>query len=157
MIVTSSSDAKLERAKKLGADHTINYRTTPDWDQEVMRITNGQGVNLIFENGGAQTTSKSFDSIAFGGTIASIGYVSGKIDPPEDRTNINVRALSKNFTLVGLLNGPKDRLEELLAFCEKHQVRPVIDRTFQFEDAKEALKYVWNGQHFGKVVIKVSG
>jgi NADPH:quinone reductase-like Zn-dependent oxidoreductase len=140
----------------LGADHTINYRSTPDWDAEVMRLTNNHGVDLIFENGGANTTSKSFDCIAFGGTIASIGYVSGKVDPPGDRTNINVRALSKNFTLVGLLNGPRDRLEELLAFCEKHQIRPVIDRVFEFEQAKEAVQYLWEGQHFGKVVVRVA-
>lgn len=121
-----------------------------------MRLTNGNGVDLVFENGGAQTTSKTFDCIAFGGTIASIGYVSGKVDPPEDRTNINVRALSKNFTLVGILNGPKDRVEELLSFCEKHQIRPVVDKTFDFDSAKEALDYLWSGSHFGKVVIKVA-
>ncbi|ETN37031.1 uncharacterized protein HMPREF1541_08019 [Cyphellophora europaea CBS 101466] len=155
VIVTSSSDTKLERAKELGADGTINYSKTPHWDQEVMRLTDGRGVDLILENGGAQTTSKSFDCIAFGGTIASIGYVSGKVDPAEDRTNINVRALSKNFTLVGLLNGPKDRLEELLAFCEEHQVKPVVDKVFEFERAKEALEYLWSGSHFGKVVVRM--
>ena len=97
------------------------------------------------------------DCIAFGGTIASIGYVSGKTDPPgEHRTNINVRALAKNFVLVGLLNGPKDRLEELLAFVESKGARPVIDKVFGFEQANEAVKYVWEGQHFGKVVVKVS-
>lgn len=121
-----------------------------------MRLTNGNGVDLIFENGGAQTTSKSFDCIAFGGTIASIGYVSGKFDAPEDRTNINVRALSKNFTLVGILNGPKDRLQELLAFCEKGKIRPVVDKVFGFEQAKDALEYLWSGSHFGKVVIRVA-
>lgn len=107
MIVTSSSDSKLERAKALGADYTINYKNTPDWDEEAIRLTDGKGVDLILENGGAQTTSKSFNCIAFGGTVAAIGYVSGKIDPPEERTNINVRALSRNLTLVGILNGPK--------------------------------------------------
>ena len=140
----------------MGADYTINYKATPDWDQEVMRITDGKGVDLIFENGGAQTTSKSFDCIAFGGKIASIGYVSGKVDAAKDRTNVNVRALSKNFTLVGILNGPKDRLEERLAFCEKRKIRPVVDKVFGFEHAKEALEYLWSGSHFGKVVIKIA-
>ena len=156
VIVTSSSDRKLERAKQLGADHTINYRDIPDWDQEALRLTDGRGVDLIFENGGAQTTSKSFDCIAFGGRIASIGYVSGKMDPPDDRTNINVRALMKNFTLQGILNGPTDRLEELLSFAERKQLRPVVDKVFEFEQAKEALHYLWSGSHFGKVVIKVA-
>jgi NADPH:quinone reductase-like Zn-dependent oxidoreductase len=154
--VTSSSDEKLGKAKSLGADHTINYKTTPDWDEEVLRLTDGNGVDLILENGGAHTTSKSFNCIAFGGTIASIGYVSGKVDPPEDRTNINVRALSRNFTLFGLLNGPKDRLEELLGFCEKHQVRPIVDKVFSFEEASKAIEYLWSGSHFGKVVIKIT-
>jgi NADPH:quinone reductase-like Zn-dependent oxidoreductase len=121
-----------------------------------MRLTDGKGVDLILENGGAQTTSKTFNCIAFGGTVAAIGYVSGKTDPPGDRTNINVRALSRNLTLVGILNGPKDRVEELLAFCEKHEIHPVVDKVFEFDQAKEALQYLWSGSHFGKVVIKVA-
>lgn len=156
VVVTSSADSKLERAKKLGADYTINYRTKPEWDQEVLRLTDGKGVDIILENGGAQTTSKSFNCIAFGGRIASIGYVSGKIDPPEDRTNINVRALMRNFSLEGILNGPRDRLEELLAFSESKPLRPVVDRVFPFDEAKDALEYLWSGSHFGKVVIKVA-
>jgi NADPH:quinone reductase-like Zn-dependent oxidoreductase len=144
----------LERAKALGAAHTINYRTTPSWDEEVLRLTDGKGVDLILENGGAQTTSKSFNCIAFGGTIAAIGYVSGKMDPPEDRININVRALARNVTIKGLLNGPRDRLEELLEFAAKHSVKPVIDRVFSFDEAKTALEYLWSGSHFGKVIIQ---
>ena len=156
VVVTSSSHSKLGRARSLGADHTVNYKTTPDWDEEVLRITNGRGVDLIFENGGAQTTSKSFNCIAFGGRIASIGYVSGKTDPPEDRMNINLRALMKNFILQGILNGPKDRLEELIAFAEQKQLRPVVDKVFDFEQAREAFNYLWSGSHFGKVVIRVA-
>jgi len=87
--------------------------------------------------------------------INSIGYVSGKIDPPEERANINVSAIQKNFTLKGLLNGPRDRLEEMLEFCEKHQIRPVVDRVFDFDQSKEALQYLSSGAHFGKIVIKI--
>lgn len=156
MIVTSSSDEKLSRARALGADHTINYKTHPDWETEVLRLTSNNGADLIFENGGAGTTSKSFDCVAFGGTIASIGYVAGKTDPPADRTNINVRALARNFTLVGILNGPKDRLEELLGFVEEKKIRPLVDRVFAFEETKDAVEYLWGGRHFGKVVVRVS-
>lgn len=78
VIITSSSEEKLEMAKKLGADYGINYRKSPEWQQEVMRITQGEGVDIIFENGGAQTLRKSFDCIKFGGMIACIGYLSGK-------------------------------------------------------------------------------
>jgi NADPH:quinone reductase-like Zn-dependent oxidoreductase len=156
VVITSSSDAKLERAKQLGADYTINYRNTPAWDEEVLRVTDGKGVDIILENGGAHTTSKSFNCIAFGGRIASIGYVSGKTDPPEDRMNINVRALMKNFQLEGILNGPRDRLEEVLAFSEEKKLKPVVDKVFTFDQAKDALDYLWSGSHFGKVVIKVA-
>lgn len=118
VIVTSSSDEKLARTKALGADHLINYRTTPDWDLEVLRLTHRRGADIIFENCGAQTTAKSFNCVRFGGLVNAIGYVSGKVDPAEDRMNINVQAIRKNLTLVGMLNGPKDRLEEMLAFYE---------------------------------------
>jgi NADPH:quinone reductase-like Zn-dependent oxidoreductase len=156
VIITSSSDEKLARAKALGADHLINYRTTPDWDEEVLRITNGRGADIIFENGGALTTAKSFNCIRFGGLFNAIGYVSGKVDPPEERLNINVQAIRKNVTLVGMLNGPTDRFEEMLEFFEKFEIKPVVDRVFAFEDAKVALEYLWSGSHFGKVVIKMS-
>lgn len=156
MIITSSSDEKLARAKALGADHIINYRTTPDWDVEVLRLTNGKGADIIFENGGAQTTAKSFNCVRFGGLFNAIGYVSGKVDSAENRMNINVQAIRKNVTLIGMLNGPRDRFEEMLAFYERHQIKPVIDRVFKFEDAKEALQYLWDGNHFGKIVVRVS-
>lgn len=152
----SSSDAKLERAKALGADHVINYRTTPNWDEEVMKITNDEGADIILECGGAKTLSKSFNAIAFGGTIVAIGYVSGKQDEAGDRTNINLLALSRNVTLKGVLNGPKDRFEEMVGYYEKHGIKPVVDKVVGFEEAKEALKYLSSGSHFGKVVIKVA-
>jgi NADPH:quinone reductase-like Zn-dependent oxidoreductase len=155
-IITSSSDAKLERTKQLGADETINYRSKPDWQDEVMRVTSGEGVDIIFENGGAQTLRKSFDCVAFGGLIDCIGYLSGKEDAPGDRLNTNVLALRRNVTLKGILNGPKERFEELAKFYEKHQIHPVIDREFNFEEAKEALKYLFSGGHFGKVIVRVS-
>lgn len=157
VIITSSSDEKLKRAKALGADHLINYRTTPDWDAEVLRLTDDVGVDNIFENGGAMTTSRSFNCIRFGGLINAIGYVSGKFDPPDQRLNINVSALSRNMTIKGLINGPRDRFVEMLDFCAKHEIRPVVDRVFAFDQAREALQYLWDGSHFGKVVIKVAG
>lgn len=155
--MTSSSDEKLARAKKLGADHTINYRTNPEWQNAVMEITNGNGADIIFEVGGAQTLRKSFDCIAFGGVINSIGYVTGKEDDPKgDLTNINVLALRRTVTLKGIINGPRDRFEEMCRFYVEHDVQPAIDRVFEFDEAKEALKYLFEGSHFGKVVIRVA-
>lgn len=157
MIVTSSSDEKLTRAKELGADHVINYRSDPDWEKTVMNITEGNGVDNIFEVGGARTLRKSFDCIAFGGVINSIGYVTGKQDDPKgDLTNINVLALRRTVLLRGIINGPRDRFDEMCRFYAQHRIQPAVDRTFEFGEAKEALKYLYDGSHFGKVVIKVA-
>lgn len=157
-IVTSSSDEKLARAKELGADHVINYRTNPEWEKKVVELTNGNGADIIFEVGGARTLRKSFDCVAFGGTIASIGYVTGKQDDPSDGlTNMNVLALRRTVTLKGIINGPRDRFQEMCGFYERHQIRPLVDKVFEFEQAKEALQFLHAGSHFGKVVIRVHG
>ncbi|KAJ4189026.1 hypothetical protein NW767_011676 [Fusarium falciforme] len=120
-----------------------------------MRISNKHGADIIFETGGAKTIRKSFNSVAYGGMIACIGYVSGKQDDADDRTNINVLALSRTVTLKGIINGPKDRFEEMLQFYEQHEIHPVIDRVFRFEEGRDAFAYLEGGSHFGKVVIKV--
>ncbi|KAI7368107.1 NAD(P)-binding protein [Hortaea werneckii] len=168
-IITSSSDSKLAQAKKLGADAGINYRQNPDWQEEVNRLTstfhntpNGSeaageaGADIIFKNGGAQTLRKSFDCIAFGGLINCIGYLSGKEDVGSDKLHTNVLALRRNVTIKGIINGPRDRFEEMVRFYAEHQIRPVIDRVVGFEEAGEGLKYLFSGSHFGKVVVKVS-
>ncbi|CAH0032797.1 unnamed protein product [Clonostachys rhizophaga] len=160
-IVTSSSDDKLDRARKeLGADTGINYRTHWEWHEFVLEATAGTGADYILETGGADTLRRSFACVAFGGTIACIGYLSGKDDGESDgglnRLNVNVLALRRNVTLKGILNGPRDRFEEMLGFYEKKEIRPVVDKVFKFEEAKEAFKYLAKGAHFGKVVIKVA-
>ncbi|KAJ1330869.1 NADPH:quinone reductase [Microdochium nivale] len=155
-IVTSSSDEKLARARSLGADHTINYKTTPAWDDEVLSITSGAGADVIFECGGAGTLAKSFNCVAFGGLISCIGYLSGKLDPAgEPQLNTNVLALRRNVTLKGMLNGPKDRFEEMLQTYAAKEIRPVVDKEFAFDKADDAFRYVQSGGHFGKVVINV--
>jgi NADPH:quinone reductase-like Zn-dependent oxidoreductase len=167
-IVTSSSDSKLDRAKKLGAGTLINYRTHWEWQGLALEATGGKGVTFILETGGARTLRKSFDSIAFGGTIACIGYVSGKGNEGGDgnadgsageselnRLNVNVLALRRNVTLKGILNGPKDRFEEMLGFYEEKKIKPVVDKVFSFGEAKEAFQFLYKGEHFGKVVIKI--
>ena len=160
-IVTSSSDDKLARATKdLGAGTAINYRTHWAWQDAVLKATDDNGADYIFETGGARTLHKSFDCVAFGGIIACIGYLSGKQEEKEpaleQRLSVNVLALRKNATLQGILVGPRDRFEEMLGFYEKKEIRPVICKVFKFEEAVNALKFLKNGEHFGKVVIKVS-
>lgn len=109
----------------------------------------------MLECGGAQTLGKSFRCVAFGGLISAIGYLSGKEDAAGARFNANVLALSRNVTFKGIINGPKDRFEEALRLYESERIQPVIDRTFGFEEADEALKYLFSGKHFGKVVVRV--
>ncbi|KAI5456563.1 hypothetical protein BGZ63DRAFT_395785 [Mariannaea sp. PMI_226] len=159
-IITSSSDDKLERAKKeLGADHGINYRTYWEWQQPVLEKTGNKGVDVIFETGGARTLRKSFECIAFGGVINCVGYLSGKEDedaPGAKQLNINVLALRRSVTLKGILNGPKDRFEEMVKFYKEHEIRPVVDKVYQLEEAQDALKFLKSGEHFSKVVIRVS-
>lgn len=94
--------------------------------------------------------------MAWGGMVCSIGCVSGKTNLAEKRENINVSAIRKQFPLKGLLNGPQERFEEMLTFCEGHEIRPVVDRGLGFEEAREALEYLWTARRFGKVVIQVS-
>ncbi|KAF2141326.1 uncharacterized protein K452DRAFT_251161 [Aplosporella prunicola CBS 121167] len=154
-IVTSSSDEKLKKAKELGADFLINYRSNPEWQDEVMRLTNDEGADIILECGGARTLRKSFDCIAFGGLINSIGYLSGKEDEAGDRMNTNLLALRRNVTLKGIINGARDKFEEMCDFYAKHQIHPVVDRVFAFDESKDAFQYLFSGGHFGKVVIRV--
>ena len=157
-IITSSSDEKLQRAKALGADHLINYRTNPAWHEQVLSLTGGRGADIIFECGGRQTLRHSLEAVAFGGLISCIGYVTGTRDEPGDdeRTNINMLVVRRNATLKGIFNGPRDRFEEMCAFYAEHGIRPPIDRVFPFEKAKEALEYLASGAHFGKVVVRIS-
>jgi NADPH:quinone reductase-like Zn-dependent oxidoreductase len=155
VIVTSSSDSKLARAKDLGAKKTINYRTTADWDNAVLSATSDKGADIIIEVGGAQTLRKSFECVRFGGLIACIGYLSGKQDDAGDRTNTNLLCLKRNVTLKGIVNGPRDELERMLGFYEEKGIKPVVDKVFGFGEASEALEYLFGGGHFGKVVIKV--
>lgn len=165
VVCTSGDWEKLERAKReWGVDEGVNYRETKEWDVEVLKLTKGQGADVIFENGGGGgSTARSFRCVRFGGVIDSIGYVGGKVDRLEglgaadpERLNVNVLALARNVTVKGLLNGPRDRMEEMLRFVEEHQIRPTVDKVFQFQQAKEALAYMWDGKHFGKVVIRAN-
>lgn len=121
-----------------------------------MKITEGKGVDIVFEQGGPATLAKSFACIKWGGMISSIGYLSGKQDEADDRINTNVLALRRNVTLKGIWNGPKDRLEEALELYQQKNIHPIVDRVFTFGQAKEAMEYLAAGSHFGKVVVKVA-
>ncbi|KAJ3042153.1 hypothetical protein HDV00_008038 [Rhizophlyctis rosea] len=158
-ILLSSSDDKLSRAKReLGADVTINYKTTPNWSDDVLSATQNEGVNHILETGGASTLSHSFSCIAFGGQISAIGYVGGKEPPPDVDVNINVQCLVRNVTVKGIINGGRDKFQAMLRAYEARGIRPVVDRVFGFDvkGVGEAFEYLKGGGHFGKVVVEVS-
>lgn len=149
-IVTSSSDAKLERARKLGADITINYRTHPEWHEEVMRQTGGRGADYIPEVGGAGTLSRSYQSLAWDGHIVLIGFVAG---PAGETSPFGV--LRKAGHIHGVFVGPRRSFERMNAAIGANGMRPVVDRVFPFEQAREAFEHQAAGRHFGKVVIAI--
>ncbi len=148
VIITSSSDEKLAQAKKLGADETINYRTTPEWDEEVFRLTNKAGVNHIVEVGGAGTFPKSLRSLAIGGQVHVVGGVSGFTSDVPLR-----EILGKLATVRGIFVGSRDMFEAMNRALAAHKTKPVIDRVFPFTEAAAAYRQLQSGSHFGKVVI----
>ena len=149
-IITSSSDAKLERARKLGAVGTVNYRSNPDWEKEVRKLTGGRGVDHVLEVGGKDTLPKALTSLALGAHIALIGGLSG-FD-----SAIPVGALmGTSATASGIYVGSRADFEAMNEFISKHKLKPVLDRIFPFEQAPEAFKHMDGGSHFGKVVIRI--
>src|ERR1044071_2928547 len=148
VIITSSSDEKLERAKELGADETINYKSAPSWDKEVLSRTNKIGVDHVIEVGGAGTLSKSLNSVRVGGHVALIGVLASG----NDFNPLSV--LMKCVRLQGILVGSRQMFEDMNSAIEATKLKPVIDKTFAFEEVREALRYMESGSHFGKIVIK---
>jgi NADPH:quinone reductase-like Zn-dependent oxidoreductase len=150
VIITSSSDEKLERARELGAAHLINYKTTLDWEKRAREITSGAGVDHIVEVGGAGTFAKSLRAIRIGGHISLLGNLSGNV-ADVSLTSI----LMQNVRVQGLLVGNREMFEAMNRAIELHKMRPVIDRAFDFEAAVEAFKYMESGAHFGKICIRI--
>lgn len=149
VIVTSSSDEKLERAKKLGASHAINYKTTPDWDKAAREITNGVGVDHIIEVGGAGTLTKSLRAIRIGGHIGLIGVLAG------NTTDFNViPILMQNVRIQGVLVGSREMFEDMNRAISLHKTKPVVDRVFSFEESRAGFDYMESAAHFGKICIR---
>ncbi len=149
-IITSSSDVKLERAKKLGAWQTINYKTHADWDKVVMQLTEGHGVDQVLEVGGEQTIPKAVGSTAIGGHLALIGGLSGW----NGQLPAGLLAL-RSLRASGIYVGSRADFEAMNTFITEHQLRPVIDKEFKFDDAPAAFTYMDSSNLFGKVVISI--
>lgn len=152
VISTSSSDEKLEKVKKLGADMTINYKTHPDWHEEVMRLTDGRGVDCVIEVGGTGTMGRSMQSLANAGKICVIGVLA---NAEEGDTNPR-GVMLKGGTINGIFVGSRTMFENLNRCIEVNDIHPVIDRVFGFDEAPEAYGYMMSQAHFGKVVINIS-
>jgi NADPH:quinone reductase-like Zn-dependent oxidoreductase len=151
VIVTSSSDAKLARARAMGAWETINYRTHAAWDAAVMDLTGGRGVDHILELGGPDTYNRSIAAIAFGGRIAQIGVLTGFSSQPD------ILPLQfKNASIHGICVGSVQHFERLNQFLTTHCIHPVIGKTFAFDEAPAAYRHLASATHFGKVVIDLS-
>lgn len=151
-IITSSSDAKLEKARALGAFGTVNYRTHPEWHVNVRAITGDAGVNHVLEVGGQDTFPKAVASLAPGGHIGSIGGLGegGFVrEAPEEL----LKPLNARWTYIYV--GSRADFEAMNAFMTEHQIHPVIDRIFPFEEAMAAYDTMRDGDFFGKIVIAV--
>lgn len=149
VIGTSSSDDKLARARGFGLDETINYRSTPEWQEAVLALTDGVGVDHVVEVGGAGTLARSIQSTRMGGTIGIIGVLTGhnEIDP--------TAILRRRVGLQGISVGSRDMFEAMNRAIALHALRPVIDRVFAFDQALEAWRHLEGATHFGKIVIRL--
>lgn len=149
-IVTSSSDEKLARMKALGADETINYRSTPDWDAAVLELTGGTGVDRVVEVGGPGTFDRSVNAVRVGGIIGLIGILTGAAGQASPTA-----IMRKSVTIRGIYVGPRSMFADMNRAITRHGLKPVIDRTFGFEDARAAYHTMRAASHFGKLVIEV--
>jgi NADPH:quinone reductase-like Zn-dependent oxidoreductase len=150
VIATSSSDEKLERLRKLGADHVINYRSQPEWGRVVTEITGGEGADHVVEVGGPQTLVQSIHACAVGGHISLIGVLTGVRGPVS-----TARLMSKSIRLQGITVGNCRHQLDMLRAIEANGLLPVIDQAFPLEQLADAFRYQESGRHFGKIVLDV--
>lgn len=148
VIVTSSSDEKLERAKALGASDSINYKATEDWHKAVRALTGGRGVDHVLEVGGPGTLQRSIGAARMGGVVSLIGVLSrGQVDP--------LAILAGGVIVQGLFVGSRQMFEAMNRAITFHRIEPVIDRVFPFEEARDAYRYMKSALHMGKIVIEI--
>ena len=149
VILTSSSDEKLARARALGADHTLNYRTQPEWGAEVRKLTQGRGVDQVLELGGPGTLPQSISACRIGGQISLIGTLTGSSGPVPTSA-----LMRRQVRLQGLIVGSRAQQRQLVQALDCTGIRPVIDRSFALGALGEAFRYQESQQHFGKICLE---
>lgn len=149
-IITSSSDAKLERARKLGAYGTANYRRNASWHERVREITGGAGVDHVLDVVGGDALEKSLEAMGYESHVALIGGLEGFGDSiPKGAM------MQRGLHATGVYVGSRADFVALNEFVSEHKVKPVVDRVFEFEDAPAAFEFMENGDYMGKIVIRL--
>lgn len=149
ILITSSSNEKLARARQLGAAEGINYKETPEWGDKARQLTGGHGVDHVVEVGGAGTLGQSLRAVRRGGQISLIGVLSG----PGQANPLPI--LMKNVRVQGIFVGSRAMFEAMNRAIAVHQLRPVIDRVFSFAEAVQAFRHLDSAAHFGKICIRI--
>jgi NADPH:quinone reductase-like Zn-dependent oxidoreductase len=148
VIITSSSDEKLARAKQMGATHAINYTKIPDWGKHIRQITGGRGVDLVVEVGGSGTFNQSITALKRGGIVSLIGVLA------QGNANI-LPVLMNSIRVQGIFVGSREMFSAMNAAIAFHQMHPVIDRIFGFDQLQKAFKLMESGGHFGKICVSI--
>lgn len=149
VISTSSSDAKLEKLKAMGADEIINYKTTPAWGKKVQELTDGKGVDHVIEVGGPGTLPESIDAVSIGGHISLIGVLTGRAGEVP-----TAKLMAKQARLQGLIVGSRAQQQDMVRALEVNDLHPVIDRSFPLAEIADAFRYEEAGKHFGKICLE---
>ena len=150
VIATSSSDDKLQRLESLGADHLINYKSTPDWGDQVLALTGGHGADLVVEVGGSGTVGQSVRAVAFSGCISMIGVLTGFTGEVP-----TAELFQKNARISGITVGSQAHQRDMIAAVEANGLMPVIDSSYPLEALADAFRHQESQQHFGKICISV--
>jgi NADPH:quinone reductase-like Zn-dependent oxidoreductase len=150
VIITSSDDAKMMKARALGADHVINYAKTPEWQGQVLALTGGKGADHAVEVGGPGTLNRTLEALRFSGSLALMGVLTGF----GDRVDTGM-ILHKNIRIQGTYVGSVTMFEAMNRAIAQNRLTPIVDKVFPFEQAAAALLHLKHGRHFGKVVVEV--
>ncbi|WP_176593501.1 NAD(P)-dependent alcohol dehydrogenase [Sphingobium sp. EM0848] len=151
VIATSSSDAKLEWLKELGADHLINYKQQAEWGQAVMSLTDGRGADVVVEVGGPGTMAQSLQAVRIDGHIALIGVLTGVAGVVPTAV-----AMGKNVAIKGVTVGSREDQEDMINALEASDIRPVIDTSFPLEAIGDAFAHQAAKRHFGKICLEIA-